>query len=301
MAKVSVLGLGLMGGGIAAHLCRSGFAVRAFDISAAALDAAAAAGAERAVSAQDAVAGSDVVLTSLPTPEVVLGLYQQAPPGVLAAADGRVFVDVSTVDPGTACEVERRVAGAGGAFVACPLGKGPQQAAAGESPLFIGGESGAVDAAREVLDAIGGPQHMLGTVRAAATFKLVSNMIAFANLGALCEGYLTAREAGIAADRFAAALEDTGGMSYQASLRLPWIAGGDLTPRFAVDLARKDLRLGVELAARRGIPVPVTAAALQELVLAATQGLGRLDAAAIVRALAGESAWKTDGGADEPA
>jgi 3-hydroxyisobutyrate dehydrogenase len=283
---VAVVGLGRMGSGIAAQLGRTGFTVRAFDISSAPLRAAEQHGAAAATSARSCADGADAVLTSLPLPEDVLGLYQRAEPGLLGGAADQLFIDISTVDPGTSAETERRVREAGGMFVACPLGKGPQQAAAGESPLFIGGEPDAVRAAQPVLDAIGGPQHRLGTVRAAATFKLVSNMIAFANLGALCEGYLVARAAGITDDAFAAALEDTGGMSYQASLRLPWLVAGDLAPRFAVDLARKDLRLGTDLAARQGIPVPVTAAALQELTLAAARGLGGLDAAAIIEALA---------------
>jgi 3-hydroxyisobutyrate dehydrogenase len=286
MTTVGVLGLGRMGGGVAAQLCRSGFTVRAFDISGDAVQAACAHGAEAALSAPDCAAGSDAVVTSLPQPEDVLGMYQRDGSGILPGAAGRVFIDISTVDPATSCEVERRVKEAGGLFVACPLGKGPQQAAAGESPLFVGGETAAVSAAREVLDAIGGPRHMLGSVSAATAFKLVSNMIAFANLSALCEGYLVAKAAGITDDAFTAALGDTGGMSYQASLRLPWVIEHDLAPRFAVDLARKDLRLGVDLAARQGNPVPLTAAALQELIRASSSGFGALDAAAIVRVLA---------------
>lgn len=285
MKKVAVIGLGKMGGGIAGQLCRSGFQVRAYDIYPPALDAAEAAGAQRATSPLDATSGAAIVLTSLPTPEDVLAVYQETPPGILAGAAGTVFVDVSTIDPCTVDRIEERASGVGALFVACPLGKGPQQAAVGESPLFIGGHDEAVEAAQDVLDAIGGTQHRLGSARAAATFKLVSNMIAFANLGALCEGYLVAKAAGIADEAFATALADTGGMSYQATLRLPWILAGDFEPRFAVDLARKDLRLGVDLAARQGTAVPLTAAALQELVMAAAQGFGSQDASAMLKVL----------------
>lgn len=282
MKVVAVVGLGRMGGGIAGQLCRQGFAVKAYDLSEQAMEAAASNGAETAASARHAAVGADAVITSLPTPETVVECYEE----LLVQASDALFIDVSTVDPVTAKQIQDRVKTAGGRFVACPLGKGPQQAATGESPLFIGGDPDAIDDAADILEAIGGPKHRLGTVEAATTFKLVSNMIAFANLATLCEGYLVARGAGIDGEAFAAALLDTGGMSYQAELRLPWIMKNDLSPRFAVDLARKDLRLGVDLAARQGAAVPVTAAALQELVLAAAQGLGGYDAAAIVSVLA---------------
>ena len=74
--------------------------------------------------------------------------------------------------------------------------------------------------------------------------------------------------------------------STRATLRLPWIIASDFDPRFAVDLARKDLRLGVDLAARWAIPVPIAAAALQELALTAAAGYGGKDAAAMVLAIA---------------
>ena len=289
MKQVSVIGLGRMGGGLAAQLSRHDFPVRVFDISETALKAAVSHGATAATSATDAAKGADVVLTCLPTPEDVLGAYNAAPGGILAEAGNTVFIDVSTIDPRSASEIQRRVKEAGGRFIACPLGKGPQQAAIGESPLFIGGDPEAITAAQEVLDTIGSAQHFFGTVEEATAFKLVSNMIAFANLAALCEGYLAAKTAGIADTTFAAALEDTGGMSYQASLRLPWIAEGDFAPRFAVDLAKKDLRLGVDMAARQASPVPLAALTLQALALASARGLGNLDAAAIVEILRAEN------------
>lgn len=227
-----------------------------------------------------------MVMTSLPTPEVVLEVFTDSGDGILGCRPGQVFIDVSSVDPATSRELERRVKESGARFIACPLGKGPAQAATGESPLFLGGDKEAIDDVNEVLDAIGQSRHYLGDVQAASTFKLVSNMIAFANLAALCEGYLLASRAGINPREFADAIAETGGMSYQAVLRLPWIIASDFDPRFAVDLARKDLRLGVDLAARWAIPVPTTAAALQELVLTAAAGYGDKDAAAIVLAIA---------------
>jgi 3-hydroxyisobutyrate dehydrogenase len=282
---VTVVGLGLMGGSLAAHLASSGFDVSGFDPAPASRARAAAAGVEVGEVLATVVEKADVVLTSLPTPEVVLETYANAPEGILGLRAGQVFVDASTVDPTTSSTLESRVKAAGARFVACPLGKGPAQAASGESPLFLGGDQDAVDAASEVLAAIGKSHHRFPTVQAAAAFKLISNMIGFANLTALCEGVVLARRAGIEPDVLVAALRDTGAMSYQAELRLPWILAEDFAPRFAVDLARKDLRLGVDMAARWAVAVPAASAALVELCRASAAGRGGEDAAVMVETI----------------
>lgn len=285
MKSVAVIGLGLMGGGLARQLVSSKYQVHGFDPDGIAQSEAAAAGIQIYGSPGAAVSQADVVITSLPTPEIVLESYSHSDNGILGHRSDQCFIDVSTVDPATSVEIERRVKDAGALFVASPLGKGPVQAATGESPLFLGGDREAVENVSDVLDAIGGTRHYFGDVGAASTFKLVSNMMGFANLAALCEGVLLAQRAGIDPHQFLDAITETGGMSYQVSLRLPWIIDSDFTPRFAVDLARKDLRLGVDLAARWAIPVPTTSAALQALVLASAAGYGSADAAAMVAAL----------------
>jgi 3-hydroxyisobutyrate dehydrogenase len=125
----------------------------------------------------------------------------------------------------------------------------------------------------------------MGSVEGATMFKLISNLIGMTNLAVLAEGYLLAREAGIDSKTFAAALRTTGGWSTQADIRLAWMMEEDFTPRFAVDLAAKDLRLSVNAAATWGVPTPVAAAGLSVFSLARAAGLGGKDAAAIVAPL----------------
>ena len=103
------------------------------------------------------------------------------------------------------------------------------------------------------------------------------------NLAVLAEGYEICHSCGVDDETFTESLRDTGGWSYQAQVRLPWIQAGDFANRFGVDLALKDLRLAVDMAARRGIPAPVGAAGLMQLVQAHAQGLGRKDANAVYK------------------
>lgn len=281
---IACIGVGRMGGGIARNLARAGtFAVRVSDPSPRAVAACVEAGAVRVAGLEELLDGADLVITSLPLPETVLSVHE-ANRG--ASPEGAIWMDVSTIDPVTARRLADGAQAAGRHFVACPLGKGPAQAETGDLPLFVGGQEEIIDSLAEVLACIGEKVHRLGSVEAAASFKIVSNLIGMTNLAVLVEGYELCRSCGVDDEAFAESLRDTGGWSYQAGLRLPWIMAGDFDNRFGVDLALKDLRLAVDVAARRGIPVPVGAAGLMQLASAHALGYGDQDANAVYRAVA---------------
>ena len=282
---IAFIGVGRMGGGMARRLLAAGYPVTIYDPNPDAVAPCLAQGAKAAESASAVVESADIVFTSLPLPEHLLALY--AGPGAVTESlrPGTTCVDVSTVDPGTARQVSDRLAEQEVEFVACPVGKGPAQAAEGTVPLFVGGSAAAVERLRPVLTHIGTPLHHLGEVEAATAFKLISNLIGMTNLAILAEGYLLGRRAGIEPTAFLAALQDTGAASYQLNLRLPAIAADDHEARFAVDLALKDLRLAIQSAARWRIPVPVGAASLQQLAAASAHGYGDEDVTAIVKVL----------------
>ncbi len=284
---IACIGVGRMGGGIARNLARSGrFEVRVGNRSRGALAACVEAGAVAPTGMEDLLAGADLVITCLPLPETVLDVHE-AKRGLSPA--GAIWMDTSTVDPATARRLADGAAAQGRRFVACPLGKGPAQAEAGTLPLFVGGDEEAVAALGEVFDCIGESVHHLGTVEAAASFKIVSNLIGMTNLAVLAEGYELCRSCGVDDEAFAASLRDTGGWSYQAEVRLPWMTAGDFENRFGIDLALKNLRLAVDMAARRGIPATVGAAGLMQLASVHALGHGGEDASAVYRAVAPEA------------
>lgn len=280
---IGFVGLGAMGGAVARRLAGA-FRVQAYDLDPAAVTRAVDAGAVPAATVAEALTGAQVVVTSLPTPEIVESFWAEH---AVALGEGTTVVDTSTIDPGTSRRVSDLLAStrSGTAFVACTLGKTPVQAEAGQVPAFVGGPAQAVAALAPVLDRMAGSVHDMGSVEGATSFKLISNLVGMTNLVALTEGYLLARSAGIDPEVFTEALRTTGGWSVQADIRLPWIVADDLDPRFAVDLAAKDLRLSVDAAARRAVPTPVGAAALGVLTAASAGGHGARDAAAVVEAL----------------
>jgi len=277
---IGFIGAGNMGGAVARRLASGSWRLRVYDPDPAAVERCIAAGAVAASDLQDSAREAQVVITSLPTPEILEATIE----GILDTVEkGTTILDISTVDPITASRAAQRARLAEVHFVSCPLGKGPAQAEQGDIPLFIGGEAAVVARLRPLLDRMGSTVYDMGSVEAATTFKIVSNLIGMTNLAVLVEGYALARRAGIPDETFDQALTDTGGASYQQRVRLPWITQRDWSPRFGVDLALKDLRLAVDSAWRWKIPVPVGSAALAQLVAASIQGMGSEDVVALAK------------------
>ena len=277
--RIAVIGLGKMGGGLARNLARA-FDVTVFDLDPAAIERCVAAGATGADSATAAVDGADLVVSSLPMPAHVVDLYRRLGPHLPPEA---AVMDTSTVAPDTAAQIAELVGR--DRYVACLLGKGPAQAETGEVPLFVGGPDRLLDTLGPIFDCIGASVHRLGSVEAATAFKLVSNLVGMTNLAVLAEGLTLCRRAGVADDAFAAALADTGGWSYQADVRLPWMVDGDFAPRFSVQLGLKDLALTIAMASGWGIAAPVGAAGLSQLASAASHGYGNDDVDAVLKAV----------------
>lgn len=279
--RIAVIGAGRMGGGIARSLAHDrSFSVSVFDLDQGAVRRCVDAGAAASPSVAAAVADAELVITSLPTPEVVLSIYRDS---AAASLERAIWMDVSTVDASTARQLEDLLASSDRRFVACALGKGPAEADAGTLPLFVGCAQGLLEELDPVFTCIGAAVHYLGTVEAAAAFKVISNMVGMTNLAVLAEGYELCHAYGVVDDAFMAALKDTGAWSYQAELRLPWMVGDDFTNRFGVDLALKDVRLAVDSAARCGVPAPVGAAGLMQLASAHASGLGDEDVDALLK------------------
>jgi len=281
--NLGIIGLGAMGGAVAARLASGPWSLAVYDLSTAAVQRLVAHGASAAGSARDAVAGRAVVFSCLPTPDHVEAFWTEHAADL---AEGAIAVDLSTIDPATSRRVSDMITKGGRArFVACTMGKTPAMAEKGEIPVFVGGDQASLDALAPVFKHIASAVFDMGSVEGATMFKLISNLVGMSNLAILAEGYLLASKAGIAPEVFSAALKTTGGWSVQADIRLNWMMTDDFAPRFAVDLAAKDLRLSVNAAATWGIPTPVAAAGLSVFSLARAAGLGSKDAAAIVAPL----------------
>jgi 3-hydroxyisobutyrate dehydrogenase-like beta-hydroxyacid dehydrogenase len=138
---------------------------------------------------------------------------------------------------------------------------------------------------KDVLKIIGSPVIYMGEVEASSAFKLISNLIGMTNLAVLAEGIRIGEKAGIAPKMLLELLNDTGGKSFQADVRGPWIANGDYANRFGLDLALKDVRLGCEMAGDWGNSAKAMRVALEYFREASAKGFGKEDANAIYKVI----------------
>ncbi len=278
--NITCIGVGNMGGAVARRLAAGGFPTTVFDIDQNAIARCVEAGAGHADSLETAVGEADAVVTSLPTTALVIETVEHL---AQLLPQGRIIMDISTIDPHTARNAATTCAEHGLRFVACSLGKTPIHAENGQIPLFVGGDDTAISELSGVLDRIGEKTYLFDDVEGATTFKLVSNFIGMSNVAVLAEGLALAQQAGIPADLFTEALADTGAVSFQSDVRLPWMLERDWKARFGIDLAAKDVGLAIDAAQTWALDTPVGAAALEQLQAASGKGFGDDDVAAVAK------------------
>lgn len=281
--RLGFVGLGNMGGGLAAHLLRNGHELKVYDIRCETMARFQDLGAVPVDRLEDVASGSDAIFTSLPWPSDVHEVIVERILPMLA--NPLTFIDVSTIDPRSARQIKASLAARGHSFLACPLGKGPVQAADGSEPIFCGGDRQVFERWCPLLEEIGNPVYFLGDVEQSTAFKLISNLIGMTNLAVLAEGLALGNKAGIPMELLQQLLANTGAMSYQLELRGPWIRAGDFAPRFSVDLTLKDLTLATRMAKTLNGQVPFGQLAVQCYQVAHDEGFGAKDAGAVFKTL----------------
>jgi 3-hydroxyisobutyrate dehydrogenase-like beta-hydroxyacid dehydrogenase len=272
MERVGVIGLGNIGGAIAANLVADGHSVTVSDIDPA--RAGAVAGAAAVADAAAVAASTEITITSLPTPEAVTGVADQ---WVDAAPAGGVLLDISTSAPATNRELAARLQRSGHHFVEAPLTGGAVGAQKRTLVFMVGGDDEAVARCRPILDELGRATYHLGPVGAGTTMKLANSLLALSCTWASLEALSLAAAAGLDL-RTAVDVVRTGGASNFFMDHL--VDGMDTRgrpPQFSLALAAKDARLIDDLADASGVPAPVAGAIRQVFADAVERGLGEHD------------------------
>lgn len=276
--RVAVVGLGRMGSAMAARLAQCGWTVTGYDQDPSRMsdqpDSV-----RGAATLAAALANSNLVVSSLPDPSAVRSAWLDEQ-GLSVLEGGSVLIETSTVDPATVLELAAHTP-AGVSLVDSPVSGGPLEARAGRLTMFVGGDDAAVRRARPVLDELGGRLHRTGAVGSAKVVKIVNNIMSMTNIAVAAEAFAIGTSYGLEPEVLYSALAQSGGTSAQFVKRFPRALAGDLAPGFALDLAAKDLALGVGLAETVGIDCSLTRTALAQHHAAQDQGLGALDHVAI--------------------
>ena len=290
--RIGFIGTGTMGQPMLANLVKKGFSVSAYDIVPAALDAAVAAGAERSASIAAAAAAGEIVITMLPSSGHVETVYL-GPGGILASAvQGRLCVDMSTIDPGSSQRVAARLKERGLRFLDAPVSGGVGGAAAGTLAIMVGGEASDLEEARPVLAAMGANIIHVGAVGAGEVAKLCNNLVSGSALIAVAEAFRIGEAFGVDAQILTNVIAKSSGATWvmEHMHPVPGIvetaaSSRQYAPGFMTDLMAKDLGLAVSAAREKRVPVIVAPAAQQLYRMASSHGLGREDFSAVYKFL----------------
>jgi 3-hydroxyisobutyrate dehydrogenase len=278
MARVAFIGLGNMGGGMAANLAKAGHEVRAFDLSEAALDRAEKSGCLPMGSASDSVRDAEAVVTMLPAGKHVRDVYETSVIG--NAPPSAILIDCSTIDVATAREEAGKAEAAGYRMVDAPVSGGIAAADAGTLTFMVGGGGEAFEAARPYLEKMGKAVIHAGGPGAGQAAKICNNMLLGASMIATCETLVMAQKLGLDPQTFFDIASKASGQCWSLTTYCPLPGVGPQTPAdrdyeggFATALMLKDLRLAMEAAQSVDSYTPMGAAA-EELYTRFAEGLG---------------------------
>jgi 3-hydroxyisobutyrate dehydrogenase-like beta-hydroxyacid dehydrogenase len=280
---VAVLGMGSMGRAFAARALERGHRVTVWNRSPGRAGAVVSAGATEASSSRAAVAGVDAVLMVLTDDAAVVDVCL-GNDGVLAAlGPAAVFCNISTVAPATA----RRLAKAGpeGRVLDSPVMGGPAGIIAGRGTFFIGGPLATIQRLDPLWADLGAGYTHCGPAGTGTTLKVVSNLILITGVASLAEGIVIARRQGIPDDLLKRILEESPLVAAANKLRLPSLFDGAHPGWFTPALARKDLRLAIDLAREGEVGVRLGPAAEAMLTKVIDNGQQWPDFAAVIEAL----------------
>ena len=270
--RVGVIGLGNIGGHVAANLVTDGHDVMVFDVDSA--RAGSIEGASPAATVAAVGAASEITVLSLPTPAVV---RQVADEWVTTAAPGSILVDLSTNSPEVVRELGARLTGSGHHLVEAPLTGGAIGAERRMLSFMVGGDDDAVARVQPVLEPLGRAFVHLGPVGLGNTMKLVNSLIAFTTTWVSLEGLSLAAKSGIPVHEAVGVLRTNGVANFYLDRMVESIDTRNGPTQFALGLAAKDAGLIVETGRALGVPTPAGAAVLQVLVGAIAAGLGDHD------------------------
>ena len=305
MARIAFIGLGNMGGGMAANLAKAGHEVVAFDLFEPALAKAEERGATRAASAEAAMEGAEAVVTMLPAGKHVRDVYEASIIG--KAPTGAILMDCSTIDVATAREVIAKAAAAGYEMVDAPVSGGIAAAEGGTLTFMVGGTDGAFERARPYLEIMGRAVIHAGEAGAGQAAKICNNMLLGATMAATCETFAMAKKLGLDLQTFYDISSKASGQSWSMTSYCPVPGVGPETPAdrdyeggFAAGLMLKDLRLAMEAARSVDAYTPMGSEAevLYTRFAEALGGAGR-DFSAIIKMI--DDSWTPPEGTNTPA
>jgi 3-hydroxyisobutyrate dehydrogenase len=306
MTTIGFIGLGNMGGPMAANLVKAGHQVVGFDLSTAALDLFVKAGGTRAASAAEAAKAGETVVTMLPAGPHVRAVYTgegggggkaRRGRGILTTArPGALLIDCSTIDVETARTVAGAAKKSGFGMLDAPVSGGVGGAAAGTLTIMVGGTAKDFGRAEPILAAMGKTIVHAGPAGNGQAAKICNNMILGISMIAVCEGFALAERLGLDFQKLFDISSKSSGQCWSLTNYCPVPgpvptspANRDYKPGFTADMMLKDLNLAQQAAQASGAMTPLGANAAALYSLMVKGGAGPADFSAMFRFLSAQN------------
>jgi 3-hydroxyisobutyrate dehydrogenase len=280
--KIAVLGLGLMGSGMAARLLGKGYAVTVFNRSPGKTEPLRQQGATVASTPRQAAAGANAIISMLADDPAARAVWL-GPDGAASGADrGALWIESSTISVDWIRELSKAAGEHGCELLDAPVTGSKAAAAAGELVYLVGGSSAALESARPILGAMSREIIYLGPSGSGALMKLINNFVCGVQAVALAEAVALIERSGLDRPKAVGVLANGAPGSPLVKMISARMMAGDYTPNFMLHLIAKDLRYALQQA---GGGMDVAAAALRTFEKAAQAGYGDKDFSSVVEIL----------------
>lgn len=280
--QIGFIGLGIMGSPMAGHLLRAGYGVAGYDLVEASLVKLEAAGGRRAASIADAVADADLVITMLPADPhveaVVLGedgVFAHIKPGTL-------FIDFSSIKPGTSQKVAAAGAERGVRVLDAPVSGGEKGAIDAVLSIMVGGEPADFEAARPIFETVGKTWALCGPHGAGQAVKAANQLVVGGTYALVAEAIVLMEALGVDAKAGLDMLAGGLAASRILDLKRDSMLARDFRPGFRIDLHHKDMGTVLDAARQAEVALPMSLQVAALIQAARAQGLGDLDHSALL-------------------
>lgn len=291
MSTIAVIGLGNMGGPMAANLVKAGHRVIGFDLSAQAIESASSAGIEPAGEIPSAVGGAEVVITMLPAGTHVLAVWPEV---LQSTPSGTLLIDSSTIDVASARSAHELARVCGCLSLDAPVSGGTGGARAATLTFMAGGTEEAFSRAKPILEKMGKNIFHCGEAGAGQAAKVCNNMILGISMIGVSEAFALAKKLGLSHQALFNVASTSSGQCWSLTSYCPVPgpvpaspANNGYKPGFSAALMLKDLRLAQEAALASGANTPLGAEAAHLYGLFASLGHGDDDFSAIIKMFQG--------------
>jgi 3-hydroxyisobutyrate dehydrogenase len=281
---VGFVGLGTMGGRMAANLQKAGFKLVVHDLRRQAASHHLNVGAIWADSPQALASQADVIFSSLPEPSDVEAVALGQDGLIAGIKPGAAYFDLSTNSPSVVKKLHAAFAAKGAHMLDAPVSGGPAGAASRKLAIWIGGDESAFNAHKAALDAMGDKAAYIGPIGSATVAKLVHNMSGYALVCALAETFALGVKAGVEPlALWQAVRQGAAGRRFTFDALIDQFLSGKYDPpAFALKLAHKDVALANALGRELGVPMRMCNLAYAEMTEAMARGWGGRDSRSVM-------------------